>query len=220
VFLELIKMMSISEKSILERFYIKNPDVIKSLESEKKSMIFLYAHYATFEYSAAFTLYDISFKGFGIYKRIKNRAIDRIIKQIRSRFGVEMIEKNDLPKKMMQHRVHKQYAIYGMIADQSPKSSQIKHWTDFLGVETPVFIGAEVMAKRLDISICYMKIDKVKRGYYEVELMPITTEPKKHKDFEITDTYFKYLEKQIREKPEYYFWSHKRWKHSKTNQNI
>lgn len=214
IFIELIKMLSISKEEMLDRFFIINPEVIKSLEAKNKSIIFLYGHYATFEYSAAFTLYNIDFKGFGIYKRIRNEALDKLIKKIRSRFGVEMIEKNDLPKKMMQNRVQKQNAIYGMIADQSPKVNQIKHRTEFLGVETPVFVGAEVMAKRLDISVCFMKIDKPKRGYYKVELIPITTEPKHHADFEITDIYFKHLEEQIRKKPEYYFWTHKRWKHA------
>jgi KDO2-lipid IV(A) lauroyltransferase len=216
IFFELIKMMSISEKEMLKRFYIKNPELITELEDKSKSVIFLYGHYATFEYSAAFTLYNIQFKGFGIYKGLKNKVIDKLIRKIRSRFGVEMIEKNDLPRKMMQNRVQGQLAIYGMIADQSPKLQNIKHWTNFLGVETPVFVGAEVMAKRLDLSVCFMRVDKVKRGFYEVELMSITTEPKSLPDYEITDIYFQYLEQQIREHPEYYFWTHKRWKHQRS----
>ncbi|TKS55832.1 lysophospholipid acyltransferase family protein [Mesohalobacter halotolerans] len=72
------------------------------------------------------------------------------------RFGVEMIDKNDLPKVMFKNKIHHQKAIYGMIADQSPKAQNIKHWTTFLGVETPVFVGAEVLAKRLDHNMCYM----------------------------------------------------------------
>ncbi|RRO13588.1 lysophospholipid acyltransferase family protein [Flavobacteriaceae bacterium 14752] len=215
VFLEMIKLLSISKNEILERFKIINPEVIKELQAENKSIIFLYAHYTAFEYSAAFTLYDLNFKGYGVYKHIRNKALDKLVKKIRSRFGVEMIEKNDLPQTMIKNQAKNQKAIYGMIADQSPKAKNIKHWTNFLGIETPVFVGAEVLAKRLDLSVCYMKIEKVKRGFYEVELIPITTKAKAHKDFEITDTYFKLLEKQVIAKPEYYFWSHKRWKHQK-----
>ena len=63
--------------------------------------------------------------------------------------------------------------------------------------------------------MCYMKIDKVKRGFYEVELITLTTEAKTHQDFEITDLYFNQLEAQIINRPEYYFWSHRRWKHQK-----
>jgi len=217
LFIELIKLLSVSKQDILERFKIRNPEVIKDLEAKNKSIIFLYAHYATFEYSAAFTLYNISYKGYGVYKRIRNKAFDRLINTIRSRFGVVMIDKNGVPKTMMLNQAKNQKSIYGMIADQSPKAKNIKHWTNFLGIETPVFVGAEVLAKRLDLSVCYMKIEKVKRGYYEVDLIPITTNAKAHKDFEITDTYFKLLEKQVISKPEYYFWSHKRWKHRKGN---
>ncbi|NBC58937.1 MAG: lipid A biosynthesis acyltransferase, partial [Bacteroidetes bacterium] len=155
------------------------------------------------------------FNPYGVYKKIRNEAIDKLIKRIRGRFGVEMIDKNDLPKVMFKNKIHHQKAIYGMIADQSPKAQNIKHWTTFLGIETPVFVGAEVLAKRLDHSMCYMKIDKVKRGFYEVELIPLTTEAKTHQDFEITDLYFNQLEAQIINRPEYYFWSHRRWKHQK-----
>ncbi len=215
VFLETIKLLSISKNEILERFKIKNPELIKELEAENKSIIFLYAHYTAFEYSAAFTLYNLKFKGYGVYKRIRNKAFDQLLKKIRSRFGVEMIEKNDVPKTMMINQAKNQKAIYGMIADQSPKAKNIKHWTNFLGIDTPVFVGAEVLAKRLDLSVCYMKIEKVKRGFYEVELIPLTTNAKEVNDYEITDIYFKHLEKQILKQPEYYFWSHKRWKHQK-----
>lgn len=218
-FIEMIKLLSISEKEILKRFKIKNPEMIKTLEAKNKSIIFLYAHYTTFEYSAAFTLYDLEYKGYGVYKRLRNKALDKLIKKIRSRFGVEMIDKNNLPKTMIQNKAKNQKAIYGMIADQSPKIFNIKHWTHFLGIETPVFVGAEVLAKKLDLSVCYMKIDKVKRGFYEVELIPITTDAKAHGDFEITDIYFKLLEKQILNNPAFYFWSHRRWKHQKPKED-
>ena len=216
VFIELIKLLSISENEILKRFKIRNPEVIKGLEAKNKSIIFLYAHYTAFEYSAAFTLYDLDFKGYGVYKRVRNKAFDKLINKIRSRFGVVMIDKNEVPKTMMKNQAKQQKAIYGMIADQSPKAKNIKHWTNFLGIETPVFVGAEVLAKRLDLSVCYMKIEKVKRGFYEVELIPITSNAREHNNFEITDIYFKHLERQILKQPEYYFWSHKRWKHRKT----
>ncbi|QTY27050.1 lysophospholipid acyltransferase family protein [Flavobacterium sp. CS20] len=217
IFLEMIKLLSISESEVLKRFKIKNPDIIKTIEAENKSIIFLYAHYASFEYSAAFTLYKPDFKGYGVYKRIRNKAVDQLMKKIRSRFGVEMIDKNDVPKIMMKNQANHQKAIYGMIADQSPKADNIKHWTTFLGVETPVFVGAEVLAKRLDLSVCYMKIEKSKRGFYDVELIPITTKANKLNNYEITDIYFKHLEQQILKKPAYYFWSHKRWKHKRHN---
>jgi KDO2-lipid IV(A) lauroyltransferase len=214
LFVELIKMMSISEKEILKRFHIKNPEVITQLEELNKSIIFLYAHYNTFEYSSAFTLYDFVSKGFGVYKKQKNTALNNLILKIRSRFGVEMIDKDILPKLMIKHKAKHQMSIYGMIADQSPKIKNIKYWVNFLGLETPVFIGAEMMAKRLDLSVSFMKIDKIKRGFYEVELVPITTSPKKVANYKITDTYFNLLEHQILKNPEFYFWSHKRWKYT------
>src|SRR5699024_9536095 len=102
---------------------------------------------------------------------------------------------------------------YGMIADQSPKLQFARYWRPFFNHKVPVFIGSEKLAKRLDLSVTYLKIEKTKRGYYEAELIPITDNPDSLPDYEITDTYFELLEAQIRQNPQNYLWTHKRWKH-------
>lgn len=84
-----------------------------------------------------------------------------------------------------------------------------------MGMETPVHIGPELLSKKYNLNVVFAKVTKVKRGYYEATLVPITDDPKSLPNYEIIHRYIKEVEKQIYEAPEYYFWTHKRWKHHK-----
>jgi len=106
---------------------------------------------------------------------------------------------------------HKGYAVY---KNQSPKLKKALHWQNFMGKEVPVHVGAEVLAKRLDMVTLFLKVKKVKRGYYEANFTDIIRNANDYNDFELTDIYLKRVEEQIIEAPEYYFWTHKRWKHA------
>ena len=81
------------------------------------------------------------------------------------------------------------------------------------GVKVPVFTGSERIAKEHDIPVVFGKMVKIKRGYYKVVVEMISEFPRTYKDFDITDIYIDKVEKQIRENPEYYFWTHNRFKH-------
>ena len=86
-------------------------------------------------------------------------------------------------------------------------------WTDFMGKKVPFYTGSERMAKEFDMAVIYLHVDKVKRGYYKASLINIADNPTETENNQITLDYIQHLEKQIREKPELYLWTHKRWKH-------
>ena len=93
------------------------------------------------------------------------------------------------------------------------KLKKAYHWTEFMGVKVPCYTGSEMLAKRLDLPIVFMAIKKIKRGFYEATFSTITKTPKDFKDYELTDKFHKLVEEQIKTAPEYYLWTHKRWKH-------
>ena len=103
--------------------------------------------------------------------------------------------------------------INGFAADQSPKHDKAFHWQEFMNIKVPVHTGAELLAKKLDMAVVFLKVKKLKRGYYEATIETITKTPREYKDYDITDIFLKRLEAQIYEAPEYYLWTHKRWKH-------
>ena len=109
--------------------------------------------------------------------------------------------------------------LYGFASDQSPRKNKANYWGMFLNNYVPIHTGAETIAKKYNMAVVFMDVQKIKRGYYEVSFVTITEEPKKFSDFEITERFIELLEKQIINKPEYYTWTHKRFKHRKTISN-
>lgn len=216
MFLEMIKTLSISKEELKKRFLITNPEELTRLESLDKSIVVMCAHYASYEWLVALRFYGMTYKSYGIYKKIKNPYFDSLVKRIRSRYNTTMITTKETPREMTKNKFNKVLAQYGMIADQAPKGGKSNYWMPFMGIETPVFTGTEALARRLDLTVTFLNIEKVKRGYYEATFKTITTDAPQTPVNEITTTYFNFLEAQIRRKPEFYLWTHKRWKHTKS----
>jgi KDO2-lipid IV(A) lauroyltransferase len=106
---------------------------------------------------------------------------------------------------------------YYMVADQSPSSSRFAYWVTFLNQDTATLHGPEKYARIYNYPVYYMDVQKIKRGYYSVEFIPLCMDPVTSKNGEITTAFMRLLESKVRENPQYYLWSHRRWKHKRTN---
>lgn len=213
LFLEMIKTMSMSEAEIKKHFKCTNLELLKEYEDKGKSVSLMCAHYASWEWLIALSL-DMRFKSITIYKKINNKYFDQLVRKIRRRLGTELVEAKESIELMISNKRKGVQAFYGFAGDQSPQMGRAKHWDKFMGIEVPVHTGGEMLAKKLDMNMIYVKVEKVKRGYYECTIVPLTDSPRDYKDFELTRLYLNEVEKQILETPEYYFWTHKRWKHA------
>ncbi|WP_394906191.1 lysophospholipid acyltransferase family protein [uncultured Mesonia sp.] len=212
-FLEMIKTLKMSDKQLKTRFKILNPEMLKEIEGQKKSYILLMGHYASYEWVHALHFHSITFKAYGVYKPIKNNHFDKLIRKIRGKYNTHMLPNKTVPKIMLKNKKNNTLSSYGLVADQSPRPKNAKHYVNFFNHKVPSFVGPEYLAKKLNLSVVYLKVIKIKRGRYEAELLPITYTPKRYEDFKLTDLYYDLLEKQINENPAYYLWTHKRWKH-------
>ena len=212
-FLEMIKTLKMSDEQLKTRFKILNPELLKEIEGQKKSYILLMGHYASYEWVHALHFHSITFKAYGVYKPIKNKYFDKLIRKIRGKYNTHMLPNKTVPKIMLKNKKNKTLSSYGLVADQSPRPKNAKHYVNFFNHKVPSFVGPEYLAKKLNLSVVYLKVNKIKRGRYEAELLPITYTPKRYEDFKLTDLYYDLLEKQINENPAYYLWTHKRWKH-------
>lgn len=216
MFLEMMKTMSISQKEMEERFVFKNLDVYLDLEKKGKSIAMMMAHYASYEWAILMNT-KISFEAFAIYKRLSNRYFDKLIRKIRSNFKTRLIHTKESIAVIERNEINENKGLYGFISDQSPRASTKGHWTPFMGVEVPVFTGAEMLAKKFDMNMIYLRVTKVKRGFYEAEIEILSEDVKNVPNYQITDLFLKKVESQIMEAPEYYLWTHKRWKHQEGN---
>lgn len=214
MFLEMIKTMNISQKEMEKRFVFTNLDLYLDLEKKGKSIALLCAHYASYEWAVSMN-YHITFEGYGIYKKINNKYFDKLIKDIRSKFKATLLNTRETIPTIERNYKTNHLSVYGLASDQSPQASKAYHWARFMGIETPVHTGAEMLAKRFDMNVIFMKNKKVKRGYYEATFELMADNPKEVPNYEISEDFLRRVEKQIYEAPEFYLWTHKRWKHKK-----
>ena len=212
MFLEMIKTMTISESEMDKRFQFVNIEIYKDLEKKGKSIALMCAHYASYEWVISINS-KINFKGFAIYKRINNKYFDKLVRDIRSKFKANLITTKETIPTIRENFKNNVLGIYGFASDQSPRISSAFHWNTFMGVEVPVHTGAEMLAKKYDMNVVFLKVEKVKRGYYKAQFQTLSENANEVPNYEITDQFLKLVEQQIHEAPEYYLWTHKRWKH-------
>ena len=212
MFLEMIKTMTISNKEISKRFAFTNMEVYKKMEAQEKSISMMVAHYASYEWAISMNAY-VNFSAFAIYKKLANPYFDKLVRDIRSRFKANLITTKETIPIIIKNNQNKELSIYGFASDQSPRISSAFHWQKFMGIEVPVHTGAEMLSKKYDMNVIFLKVEKLKRGYYQASFEVLSDNAKEVPNYEITDKFLKLVEQQILEAPEFYLWTHKRWKH-------
>ncbi|MDO4728007.1 MAG: lysophospholipid acyltransferase family protein [Bacteroidota bacterium] len=218
MFLEMIKTLSISTSEIEKRFVFTNLDIYKKLEQDNKSIVLLCTHYASYEWVISMNRH-VKFKGYAIYKKINNKYFDKLVKKIRQRFDANLIHIHETGKIIKSNEEKNIKGVYGFASDQSPQLRKKNHWDSFMGIEVPIYVGVEQLAKHFDMNAVYLNVIKTKRGHYEATFEVLSTNVKELDNYELMRLYLDRVEKQIRQKPEYYLWTHRRWKHhSKKNQ--
>ncbi|MDA8572791.1 lysophospholipid acyltransferase family protein [Flavobacteriaceae bacterium] len=212
--LEAIKSMNISVEDMKARFKFTNIEVIQDYEKRQKSIALMCAHYGSWEWIFILQAYT-SHLTFAIYKKLNNIYFDKLIRKIRARYDSYLITTKDSIDVLTDNKKKGLITINGFAADQSPKKEKAYHWNTFMGIEVPVHTGAEMLSKKLDMPVVFFSVKRIKRGFYETTFQTLAEHPNDFKDYEITDQFLKLVEQQIHDEPQYYLWTHKRWKHRK-----
>lgn len=202
-----------SESKALEKISYKNPELLNELYGKGKQVMAVLGHYGNWEYMSTLALV-IDSPVVAIYKPLHNEYMDRMMQKNRNTFGVITVPMEKIARRLIEYKKNKIPVLTLNLGDQRPLYNQIQYWTKFLGNDTPMFLGTEKLARKLDTAVVFLKIRKIKRGRYEMEAELICESPQGLKPFEITDRHVAILEELIREEPAYWLWSHKRWKHS------
>jgi KDO2-lipid IV(A) lauroyltransferase len=202
-----------SQSKARKRFVVKNPELLNSLHGKGKMVMAVLGHYGNWEYLSSLGL-SIKHPVVAIYKPLRNRYFDRMIQKNREAYGVITISMEKIARKLIEYKKNNTPVLTLFLGDQRPQYHQIQYWTEFMGSKTPIFLGTEKLATKLDAAVVFLKIRKLKRGRYEMEAQLICEEPEGLKPYEITDCHVQILQDLIKEEPAYWLWSHKRWKHS------
>lgn len=208
--IEGIKNLSISENELRKRLVIKNPQIMQELFNKDKSVLLLGGHYANWEWLISSQNFLFPHQAYGIGKKLTSKFWDKKVNERRERFGMRVIHNKNY-KEVLDANINERKAIL-VLADQSPGSSIRSYWMEFLHQQTAVLFGAEMLAHELDYALVFFRMNKVKRGYYTIDLELITEQPRTMDWGKITETHVQLLEEEIKLHPELWLWSHKRWK--------
>jgi len=220
LFVETLYEMHIGEKEMRRRMTYGNVAAILEQYANSKSVMIMTAHYANWEWTLGFPLFMPENQASNpIYKQQRNKRIDKLMYSLRAKYGAELIEKKELLRVMFRLQKEQKPGNFWMISDQTPNARSIHYWTNFLHQDTAAVVGTEVLARKFNYPVFYAEITRIKRGYYHCEFIPVELEPTKTTEYEITEKYMQMLQKTIQANPEYWLWSHRRWKHVRTNTN-
>ncbi|MBS1532225.1 MAG: lysophospholipid acyltransferase family protein [Bacteroidetes bacterium] len=208
--LETIKSASMSEKQVRRRMVCTNPELMEHYFSQGKSIIAAAGHYGNWELACLTFGFLTDKKRLVVYKPQTSEIFTDFFNRTRSRFGTTMISMKQILRKMIEYKNELTFLV--LAADQTPARNEALYFTTFLNQPTAVFIGVEKLTTIRDCVVIFYRIDLVKRGHYTYTFVPLIEKPKDTKPFEITKIQVSYLESLIREKPEYWLWSHRRWK--------
>jgi len=208
--METIKSVSMSEKQVRKRMICTNPEVIEHYFGQGKSILAAAGHYGNWELACLNFGFLTDKIKMVVYKPQSSEVFTDFFNRTRSRFGTIMISMKQTLRKLIEYKNELTFTV--LAADQTPSRNEALYFTTFLNQPTAVFIGVEKLTSIRDCVVIFYRIDLVKRGYYTYTLVPLVENPKETKPFEITKIQVSYLETLIREKPEYWLWSHRRWK--------
>ncbi len=214
--LESFKTFTMRKSSIIKRHKVINPELLDDLLNKHGGIIGATGHYANWEWGSLSGSLQCNTNFVAFYKPLRNKYMDKILRKSRSKCGTELASIKETSATFRKH-AGKGY-VYLMAADQCPsRGYQLNnaYWLPFLGIESPFLNGIDKHARANNYPVVYIHIQRLKRGYYEVELEVLIENPSEYKEGEITRIYAEKLQQVIERKPEDWLWSHNRWKRTK-----
>ncbi|HMG82688.1 MAG TPA: lysophospholipid acyltransferase family protein [Ferruginibacter sp.] len=212
--IETIKMLTVGKAEIIKRCKL-TPEasaVYAQFAREKKSVILVMGHFGNWEWACNSFNAQTEQQLFVIYHPLSNTYFDALMQKIRMRNGSKLIAMKDTYREMTVHK--NGLNVTAFLSDQTPHPDHA-YWTTFLNQDTPVFKGVEVISKKMKLPVVFTSMRKVKRGYYEMISEILIESPEKVDEDEVSEMYIRKLEEDIRQQPEIWLWSHKRWKHKR-----
>jgi len=211
-FLETLYYDWIKEDQVRERVKFLNPEMANNYMNEGRQVIVLMGHYNNWECFNNWGLHT-THRSYAIYKKLRNSTFEKFYIHLRSRFGSLPLERALTFRQLLDDSKDGIPGLSLFLVDQSPRAFDIQYWTTFLNQETAVLVGPEKVAVKLNSVVLFGKTKKVKRGFYEVEFVLISDQANRCPKFEITEKSSRILEDLIVENPEFWLWSHRKWKH-------
>lgn len=201
-----------SASALLRRVEFENPEVVERFAAARQSVVLLTPHYCNWEW-----LYLAGGARFGfpidtVYQPHRVAAVEAFLREARARFGGTPIPRKEFIYELMNSASTPR--AYSMIADQTPRREDRKHWTRFLGRDTAFYVGADQIAKFLDAPVLYVAMRRLRRGHYAVRFDVLAEPPYDESGHEVVmERFARRAEQAVIESPADFLWIQKRWKY-------
>ena len=210
---ESVKAVTASENFLRKKVVFKNIELFDKYYEKNQSIVLAVSHFGNWEWGILGISLNSKQKMMGVYKKLNNTFFNDFINKSRRKFDAELIEMNETYRYLVEKK--EECKIIGLLADQSPIKNESNYWTTFLNQETSVYLGPEKISKKFKYPVLFCSMNKLKRGHYEVFIEELCTNPEKTSKGVITSIYLRKMEEKINEQPQYWLWTHRRWKHKK-----
>lgn len=212
---ESVKLLHISDSELRRRVEIRNADLVNDTIAGGRPVVMFLGHYGNWEWVQAVTMaFRGDYIGGEIYRPLRNEAMDLVMHRIRSRFNTIRIPQNKAVRTLLRLHSEGKRFVVGFIADQYPNNHNQRHWTDFLHQRASYVTGGEEIGRRVGARFVYLEVAKSGRGHYVMTFKPLEVPPDSREEFPFTIEFLRRLEAHISRTPEYWLWSHNRWRHT------
>ncbi len=213
LFVETLKLQHMSNREIKKRVTVSNIEAMQNAQENGLDIIAISAHYGNWEYIPPAINLHLSTVCCSVYRPLKSKRFDRYMLELRSRFGTLNVSMKNTLRKVAEFKRSKTHFVLGLISDQSPSRVDIQYWTTFLTQPTPILMGPEKISKLAKGKPVFVGIRKRRRGHYHIDVIEFPGDVNEAAEYEITEWHVRQLEKYILDQPEFWLWSHKRWKY-------
>lgn len=209
-----------SDEEMKKRVVFDNMEEVNRLVDQAGGGIFMLAHFGNWEWMASVQQWvSPGVTEMNVYRRLKNKGMDRTMLAIRSKRGGVCVEKQRILREMIRYRAEHKPVTVGLLSDQKPRPEVTRTWLIFLNQETGFLDGGEVLGTKFGFPVFYLYITRTRRGYYHARMVTLAENPKQMQPGEITTAYAHLLEQNIIAQPDLWLWTHNRWKWSKPKGN-
>lgn len=215
---ETLKSFTISDEELHSRVQQVNLELFTEAKNQQKNVMLLSGHVFNWEWFNSLATLVPQEKSFPIYRKMQSSFWEEKIRKIRSKYGNEAIEAEQVMKHILKNP-NDGNSVYMFVADQTPHISMVNYGLEFLHQKTPVFIGYDKLSGRMNVSFVYCEMEKIKRGHYRVTYHEILPDGYRFEPYEVVKKFHKLLETTIQKNPDNWLWSHKRWKYQDAIKN-
>lgn len=219
IFVDTINMAHMSEKKARSVLKVKN------LQEHRRAVrgrdwIAMSSHYGCWEYSSYWAAYESTQLLVAVYHPLRSKVAEVFYRRLRNSAYATAVAMKESLRFYLRNRekgIDGRNLVMGLISDQNPPKRPDSHWFRFLNQDTIFFDGGEKLALRCHLPVYFVRMDRIRRGCYEMSFDLIYDGVEQVAEHEITERYVRRLEEMIVEKPELWMWSHRRWKHKRTH---